>query len=157
MRGEHVPETEEYGIGSFSYEARRPFHPQKFHDFLLTLDKYGKLIRSKGYFWLASRPEFAGHWSQAGGIAHHGFAGMFWKAIPKKNWPADNEYLSSIKKVWVEPFGDMRQELVFIGQNMDKDALINGLDACLLSEEDVLRGETYWTTLPDPFPVWQQA
>ena len=157
MRGEHVPETEEYGIGSFSYEARRPFHPQKFHDFLLTLDKYGKLIRSKGYFWLASRPEFAGHWSQAGGIAHHGFAGMFWKAIPKKNWPDDNEYLSSIKKVWVEPFGDMRQELVFIGQNMDKDALINGLDACLLSEEDVLRGETYWTTLPDPFPVWQQA
>ena len=116
MRGEHVPETEEYGIGSFTYEARRPFHPEKFHEFLHGTDKYGKLIRSKGYFWLASRPEFAGQWSQAGGIARYGFAGMFWKAIPEKNWPTDEEYLASIKKSWVEPFGDMRQELVFIGQ-----------------------------------------
>ena len=80
MRGEHVPETEEYGIGSFSYEARRPFHPEKFHDFLHSTEKYGKLIRSKGYFWLATRPQFAGQWSQAGGIARYGFAGLFWKA-----------------------------------------------------------------------------
>ena len=85
MRGEHVPETEEYGIASFTYEARRPFHPQKFHQFLHGTDQYGKLIRSKGYFWLASRPEFAGQWSQAGGIARYGLAGMFWKAIPEKN------------------------------------------------------------------------
>jgi len=73
MRGEHIPETEEYGIGSFSYEARRPFHPEKFHNFLHSTEQYGKLIRSKGYFWLASRPEFAGTWSQAGGIARYGF------------------------------------------------------------------------------------
>ena len=66
MRGEHVPETEEYGIGSFTYEARRPFHPKKFFDFLHGTKKFGKLIRSKGYFWLATRPEFAGQWSQAG-------------------------------------------------------------------------------------------
>lgn len=157
MRGEHVPETEEYGIGSFTYEARRPFHPEKFHEFLHGTDKYGKLIRSKGYFWLASRPEFAGQWSQAGGIARYGFAGMFWKAIPEKNWPTDEEYLASIKKSWVEPFGDMRQELVFIGQGLDKSGMTSALDDCLLSDEDVLRGKAYWTTLQDPFPVWEQA
>ena len=157
MRGEHVPETEEYGIGSFTYEARRPFHPEKFHEFLHGTDKYGKLIRSKGYFWLASRPEFAGQWSQAGGIARYGFAGMFWKAIPEKNWPTDEEYLASIKNSWVEPFGDMRQELVFIGQGLDKSGMASALDDCLLSEEDVLRGKAYWTTLQDPFPVWEQA
>ncbi|MDG1079451.1 MAG: zinc metallochaperone GTPase ZigA, partial [Porticoccaceae bacterium] len=120
MRGEHVPETEEYGIGSFSYQARRPFHPEKFHEFLHSTDKYGKLIRSKGYFWLATRPEFAGQWSQAGGIARYGFGGMFWKAVSKENWPTDEEYLASIEKQWVEPFGDMRQELVFIGQGLDR-------------------------------------
>ena len=157
MRGEHVPETEEYGIGSFSYKARRPFHPEKFHQFLHSTDKYGKLIRSKGYFWLASRPEFAGQWSQAGGIARYGFAGMFWKAIPKNNWPTDEEYLQSIDKVWVEPFGDMRQELVFIGQGLDQESMTEALDDCLLSEEDVLKGKAYWATLQDPFPEWEQA
>ena len=157
MRGEHVPETEEYGIGSFSYEARRPFHPEKFHQFLHSTDKYGKLIRSKGYFWLASRPEFAGQWSQAGGIARYGFAGMFWKAIPREKWPDDEEYLASIEKQWVEPFGDMRQELVFIGQGLDQRGMTQALDNCLLSEEDVLRGKAYWATLQDPFPTWEQA
>jgi len=157
MRGEHVPETEEYGIGSFSYEARSPFHPEKFHQFLHSTDNYGKLIRSKGYFWLASRPEFAGQWSQAGGIARYGFAGMFWKAVPKKDWPTDEEYLTSIENQWVEPFGDMRQELVFIGQNLDQSGITQALDNCLLSEEEVLRGKDYWVTLDDPFPAWEQA
>ena len=157
MRGEHVPETEEYGIGSFSYEARSPFHPEKFHQFLHSTDNYGKLIRSKGYFWLASRPEFAGQWSQAGGIARYGFAGMFWKAVPKEDWPTDEEYLTSIENQWVEPFGDMRQELVFIGQNLDQSGITQALDNCLLSEEEVLRGKDYWVTLDDPFPAWEQA
>ena len=156
MRGEHVPETEEYGINSFVYEARRPFHSERFHQFLHSTEKYGKLIRSKGYFWLATRPEFAGQWSQAGGIARYGFAGMFWKAVPKKNWPDDKESLASIEKQWTEPFGDMRQELVFIGQNLDRHNMVKALDACLLSEEEVLRGKSYWQTLPDPFPAWEQ-
>ncbi len=157
MRGEHVPETEEYGIGSFSYVARRPFHPEKFYQFLQSTQQYGKLIRSKGYFWLASRPQFAGQWSQAGGIARYGFAGLFWKAVPKEKWPQDEDYLASIKKQWVEPFGDMRQELVFIGQGLDKDRMILALDECLLSEEEILRGRDYWTTLQDPFPAWEQT
>ena len=156
MRGEHVPETEEYGISSFSYVARRPFHPQKFYQFLHGTKDYGKLIRSKGYFWLATRPEFAGQWSQAGGIARYGFAGMFWKAVPRSNWPTDEEYLAMIEKQWVEPFGDMRQELVFIGQGLDADEITRALDDCLLSEEEVLRGKAYWVTLDDPFPAWEQ-
>ena len=155
MRGEHVPETEEYGIGSFTYEARRPFNPEKFHQFLHSTDRYGKLIRSKGYFWLATRPQFAGQWNQAGGIARYGFAGMFWKAVPKEDWPTDPDYLASIKKQWVEPFGDMRQELVFIGQGLDQKAMTKALDKCLLNEEDVLKGKKYWAILNDPFPAWE--
>lgn len=156
MRGEHIPETEEYGIGSFSYEARRPFHPLKFFNFLHGTEKFGKLIRSKGYFWLATRPEFAGQWSQAGGIARYGFAGMFWKAIPEEKWPQETDYLDSIKKNWVEPFGDMRQELVFIGQGLNQASMVEALDACLLSDEELLAGKAHWQTLDDPFPAWEQ-
>ena len=155
MRGEHIPETEEYGISSFSYQARRPFHPQKFYDFLYQDWPEGKLIRSKGYFWLASRPHFAGNWHQAGGIAHHGPAGMFWKAVPKSQWPEDEESLDYIQSLWQEPFGDMRQELVFIGQNLDADAVRKSLDECLLSEEEVLQGKDAWLKLDDPFPAWE--
>ena len=156
MRGEHIPETDEYFICSFCYEARRPFHPDKFHEFLHNTKQYGKLIRSKGFFWLATRPEYAGQWSQAGGIARYGFAGLFWKAVPEKDWPEDEEYLASIKNQWVEPFGDMRQELVFIGQGLDQEKMTQKLDECLLTEEEVLKGREYWETLKDPFPVWEQ-
>ena len=156
MRGEHVPETEEYGISSFSYVARRPFHPEKFHQFVHGTEQYGKLIRSKGYFWLATRPEFAGQWSQAGGIARYGFAGMFWKAVPEHNWPTDEESIATIKMQWEEPFGDMRQELVFIGQGLDQQAMLNALDNCLLSEDELLKGKQYWATLSDPFPEWTE-
>lgn len=155
MRGEHIPETDEYGISSFVYRARRPFHPAKFYDFLHQGVSSGKLIRSKGFFWLATRPEFAGNWSQAGGIARHGFAGMFWKAVPEKNWPQDVEYRQAIMDSWVEPFGDMRQELVFIGQNLDQANITRKLDACLLDEEQVLAGKSFWKTLNDPFPAWE--
>ena len=156
MRGEHIPETEEYGIASFNYMARRPFNPEKFYQLLHSTEQFGKLIRSKGYFWLATRPHFCGQWSQAGGIARYGFAGMFWKAIPKKDWPTDDESLKEIEKQWVEPFGDMRQELVFIGQNLDKPAMINALNNCLLSEDELLRGRDFWVTLNDPFPTWEE-
>ena len=155
MRGEHTPETEEYGIGSFSFVARKPFHPERFHNFLHSTEQYGKLIRSKGYFWLASRPEFAGQWSQAGGIAQYGFAGMFWHAVPRQYWPQDEESLAIIKDSWVEPFGDMRQELVFIGQNLDKEAMTQALEAALLTEDELLQGKDAWLELEDPFPEWQ--
>ena len=158
MRGEHIPETEEYGISSFSYKARKPFYPQKFFDFLHNKNLSGKLIRSKGYFWLATRPQFAGHWSQAGGIARYGFAGIFWKAVPEDQWPLDQDSLDSIKENWEEPFGDMRQELVFIGQGLDKDQVFKELNACLLSDEDLLQGKNHWATFKDPFPdEWKET
>tara|TARA_A100001035_G_C27755354_1_gene488545 strand:- start:130 stop:1338 length:1209 start_codon:yes stop_codon:yes gene_type:complete len=156
MRGDHTPETEEYGISSFTFVARRPFYPDKFYEFVHNTNKFGKLIRSKGYFWLGSRLEYAGQWSQAGGIARYGFAGMFWKSVPKQNWPTDEESLKIIKQNWEEPFGDMRQELVFIGQGLDKDAMIDALENCLVTEDDLLKGEEFWTTLNDPFPPWQE-
>lgn len=155
MRGEHVPETEEYGISSFTYEARSPFHPKKFFEFLHQDWPAGKLIRSKGFFWLATRPQFAGQWHQAGGIAQHGFGGMFWKAVPESQWPEDEESVFYIKQKWQEPFGDMRQELVFIGQNLDEQKTKKALDACLLTDDELLQGQEYWRTLEDPFPSWQ--
>ena len=155
MRGEHVPETEEYGIGSFSFIARLPFHPKRFYKFLHGTKQYGKLIRSKGIFWLASRHEYAGQWSQAGGIARYGYAGMFWSSVPSDSWPTDEESINTIREQWEDPFGDKRQELVFIGQSLDEDAMLKALDNCLLSEEELLKGESYWETLDDPFPPWK--
>ena len=76
--------------------------------------------------------------------------------MPKKDWPEDEEYLASIKNQWVEPFGDMRQELVFIGQGLDQEKMTQKLDECLLTEEEVLKGREYWATLKDPFPAWEQ-
>ena len=157
MRGEHIPETEEYGISSFNYTARRPFNPEKFYHFLHNTEQFGQLIRSKGYFWLATRPLFCAQWSQAGGIAHYGFAGMFYKAIPKKDWPTEPELLADINSKWIEPFGDMRQELVFIGQSLNKQAMIEALDDCLLPEEAVLKGKDFWKTYNDPFPIWEEV
>lgn len=155
LRGEHTPETEEYGISSFVYRARRPFHPQKIYEFFHQEWPAGKLLRSKGYFWLASRPLMAGQWSQAGGIARYGAAGMFYKALPQSEWPDEEETLAAIKANWQEPFGDMRQELVFIGQNLDKDDTIERLNACLLSEQETIMGRAYWQSLPDPFSDWE--
>lgn len=168
LRGEHSPETHEYAIESFVYRARRPFHPQKIYDFFnhaFTQLPGGKsarenarvkprLLRSKGFFWLASRPQFAGRWSQAGGVAEHGVAGLFWKAIPQEEWPTDEEQRRYIFSQWQEPFGDMRQELVFIGQHLDKNRVVEALDKCLLDDEELLRGQDYWKSLPDPFPAW---
>jgi len=155
MRGEHIPETEEYGISSFTYTARRPFYPQRFYDFLHNERGYGKLLRSKGYFWLASRPFYAGQWSQAGGIARYGYGGMFWKAVDPKDWPEDEEYRQSIMAQWQEPFGDMRQELVFIGQDLNEKAIRDALDNCLLDDEMLVEGRAGWQLLPDPFPAWE--
>lgn len=156
LRGEHVPETEEYGIGSFIYQAQLPFHPQRFHDFLYEGFSQGRLLRSKGFFWLASRPDEAGSWQQAGGIMNHGPAGLWWAAEPVEHWPDDPEALTHIRQRWQEPFGDRRQEIVFIGQHLDRDGITAALDACLLTPAELSEGRDRWQRYPDPFPAWRE-
>lgn len=151
LRGEHTPETEEYGITSFVYQARRPFNAELFYQFLHQDWPSGKLIRSKGFFWLASKPHYAHQWNQAGGIARYGMAGLFWKAVPVKDWPSDQESLDFINEKWQEPFGDMRQELVFIGQGLDEEAITKQLNACLLDDMQLAAGVPHWLQMPNPF------
>ena len=154
LRGQHVPETEEYGVGSFIYRARKPFHPQRLYDFLVKGWRHGNLIRSKGYFWLASRFDQAGSWSQAGGIMNHGFAGLFWAAMPEDQWPDHMEHRAAIESKFEPPYGDRRQEIVFIGQGLDEEQASRALDACLLNEEELAAGPDSWKQFPDPFPRW---
>jgi G3E family GTPase len=152
LRGEHTPETEEYGITHFVYRARRPFHPQRFWQ-LIESDWPG-VVRSKGFFWLASRPTYVGSWSQAGGVCRHGATGLWWAAVSKEYWPQDAESLESINDDWDPQVGDARQELVLIGIDMDEVALRSRLDACLLSDAEMAQGPQVWHRFTDPFPAW---
>ncbi|MHC5347347.1 zinc metallochaperone GTPase ZigA [Metapseudomonas furukawaii] len=154
LRGEHVPETEEYGIASTAYRARRPFHPGRFHAFINQTWSNGRLLRSKGFFWLASRYREAGSWSQAGGLMRHGLAGRWWRFVPREHWPEDQDSLRTVMEHWRPEVGDCRQELVFIGQGIDFQRLTRDLDACLLDDEEMARGPEAWARLPDPFDAW---
>ncbi|QHH95295.1 Zur-induced GTPase A [Acinetobacter proteolyticus] len=155
LRGEHTPETEEYGIGSFVYRARRPFHPQRFFDFIHS--EWQGVIRSKGFFWLASHPEFAGSWSQAGAMARHGVAGYWWAAVPDEHWPEDQPSRDVIAKNWDDATGDARQELVLIGMEMDQAGLTEQFDACLLNDEEMALGAAQWQKFENPFEEWHQV
>ena len=156
LRGDHVPETEEYGIASTAYRARRPFHPERFFSFIDREWTNGKLLRSKGFFWLASKHQDAGSWSQAGGLMRHGFAGRWWRFVPKAHWPEDEESVGAIKSNWSAQTGDCRQELVFIGQNIDFAQLTAELDNCLLTDAEMAIGSDAWRLLPDPFGPWHE-
>ena len=156
LRGEHVPETEEFGIASTAYRARRPFHPQRFFNFIDGPWTNGKLLRSKGFFWLASKPRDAGSWSQAGGLMRYGFAGRWWRSVPKDQWPQDAESTAAILANWTAATGDCRQELVFIGQNIDFAQLSAELDDCLLTDEEMALGAEGWQLWSDPFGPWYE-
>ncbi|UTO18493.1 zinc metallochaperone GTPase ZigA [Acinetobacter sp. Z1] len=152
LRGEHTPETEEYGIGSFVYRARKPFHPQRFFDFVNS--EWQGVIRSKGFFWLACNPEFAGSWSQAGAMARHGVAGYWWAAVPDEHWPEDQSSRDAIEKSWDDLTGDARQEIVLIGMDMDQAALTAQFDACLLTDDEMALGAKEWELFDNPFTGW---
>jgi G3E family GTPase len=149
LLGEHVPETEEYGISSFVYRARRPFHPKRFWD--LIQEPWQGVLRSKGFFWLATRMQWIGEWHQAGNACRYGVAGTWWCTAPKQYWPDDTEARTRIYTNMVEPYGDRRQEIVLIGVNMDKEALTSMLDKALLTDQEMEGGPEAWKKFEDPF------
>ncbi len=156
LRGEHTPETEEYGISSFVYQARRPFHPDRFMAALGA--EWPGVLRSKGFFWLATRMDWAGSLSQAGAACRTEAAGFWWAAVDRNQWPDDDTECREITRLWEKPFGDRRQEIVIIGQDMDRDAVTARLDACLLTDEEMALGPEAWVTMfKDPFLEWRRA
>ena len=154
LRGEHVPESEEYGIAANTWAARRPLHPQRFFDFIHSEWQNGRLLRSKGFFWLASKYQEAGSWSQAGGMMRHGLAGRWWRFVPREQWPQDEQAKAEILRHWTGESGDCRQELVFIGQDIHFEKLSTELDACLLSDDEMALGPKGWLRMADPFGPW---
>ncbi|MCJ1901308.1 MULTISPECIES: GTP-binding protein [Paracoccus] len=149
---DHVPETEEYGISSFVYRARRPFHPRRIHD-LFNGDLPG-VIRAKGHFWIASRPNWAVEFSLAGVVSSVTPLGGWWASVPRERWPTHPDSLAEVARNWQEPWGDRRQELVFIGAGMDPAAITQVLDDALVEAWDFT--PEAWARLPDPFPQWGQ-
>ncbi|MGE0423994.1 MAG: zinc metallochaperone GTPase ZigA [Reyranellaceae bacterium] len=154
LLGNPLPETEEYGISSFVYRARSPFHPTRLLDWLRS--EWPGVLRSKGFFWLATRPAFVGVWSQAGAVTRHEKGGRWWASVPRSRWPRDRVARRMVLDNWTEPFGDRRQEIVIIGKDMDRAALTAGFDACLLSSSEIAAGPAVWKYMHDPFPAWTE-
>jgi G3E family GTPase len=153
---EYTPETEEYGISNFIYERRIPFHPARLHR--VFAQEWPGVIRSKGLFWLATRLQMAGYWSQAGAMCRNECIGFFWAAVPEEHWPTDPAQLAEIERVSKGPNGDCRQEIVFIGSDMDRSALTAMLDEALLTEQELAIDKEDWLALfDDPFPAWELA
>ncbi|MFC3694786.1 GTP-binding protein [Chenggangzhangella methanolivorans] len=152
---DHTPETEEYGVRSFTFAARRPFHPERFAAFLA--EAWPGLVRAKGHFWLATRPDFAGEMSLAGAVCRTEGAGTWWAATPRHAWPESSEWRGWLNARWEEGWGDRRQELVFIGIGLEEAAMRTALEAALVGPERAQ--DVDWAALarlPDPFPHWRR-
>ena len=146
----HVPEDEEYGITSFVYNARAPFDPAKLHAVL-----NGPLpgtIRAKGHFWIATRPDWAAEFSLAGAMSSVTPLGRWWASVPQERLPKHPEAQAEIARNWAEPWGDRRQEIVFIGAGLDREAICAKLNDALVDTTEF--EPEAWVSLPDPFPRW---
>ncbi|MFK7742317.1 MAG: zinc metallochaperone GTPase ZigA [Planctomycetota bacterium] len=152
MRGEESSEQDEYGIGSFVYRARRPFHPKRFHEFIQ--EDWPGALRSKGFAWIATRHDYVGMWHQAGGACSLSGAGSWWATVDREGWPEDPEVRGDIEANSVEPFGDRRQEIVVIGQNLDEAELCRRFDQCLLTDAEMELGVEGWSKFEDDLVPW---
>lgn len=150
--GKKTPPTSEFDLGSFVYRARRPFHPGRLWDALQ--EKMPGVIRVKGFFWLASRHNHAGIWSQAGHAFRDDLAGRWWASLPKDEWPDEAVAQEEIHRLHEEPYGDRRQELVFIGSGMDRTSIEQRLNHCLLDDVEMRLGQMGWESFADPFSIW---
>ncbi len=150
---DHQPETEEYGITSFVYRARRPFHPQRLWE---ALDAgWTGVLRAKGFMWLATKHDWIGVFSQAGNCVTLEPERPWFAAVAEDQWPEDSASREAIQRLWREPFGDRMQEVVFIGAGLDRPAIEQTLDACLLTDEEMSMPVDAWAAVfEDPFGPW---
>ena len=155
LENEHVPETEEYGIGSFVFRSKKPFHPERFLNYLN--ERFPQnIIRSKGLFWLASRSNQALLWSSAGGSCKADSAGVWWASMPfsqRINNASFNENKNQIESDWDALFGDRKIELVFIGQHIDKKGMIAELEKCILTKEEIEKWKNQSFSTQDQWPI----
>ncbi len=155
LENEHVPETEEYGIGSFVFRSKKPFHPQRFLNYL-NQSFPQNVIRSKGLFWLASRPKQALIWSSAGGSCKADNDGVWWASMlfsERINYTAFIENQTEIESNWDPLFGDRKIELVFIGQYLEQEKIINQLNECLLSNTEIEQWQDHLFPEIDQWPI----
>lgn len=155
LENEHVPETEEYGIGSFVFKSKKPFHPERFLTYL-NQNFPQNIIRSKGLFWLASRSDQALLWSSAGGSCKADSAGVWWASMPfaeRINYASFSENKDQIESNWDTLFGDRKTELVFIGQHLDKEGMITELEACVLTDLEIQTWERQLFPQQDQWPI----
>ncbi len=151
---DHVPETEEYGVASFVYRARLPFIPERILE-TLNGDLPG-VIRAKGHFWISTRPNWVAEFSLAGALSSVKPLGTWWASVPQDRWPDHDSARAYMAAHWDEPWGDRRQEIVFIGAGIDWPALKAKLDACLVPAV-AATGPENLPDYPDPFPIWRTA
>ena len=152
LQGEHTPETEEYGITSFTYRTPLPFDAEKLWDFINDGENWKGFLRSKGFFWVAADDGIAYELAQAGGISNVAPAGTWWASVPREHWEHPEGQRPDQQPGWDPRYGDRKQQLVFIGQGIDETVVRLKLDACLLTSDKVEAPET-WSELPNPFPA----
>ncbi|WP_171211239.1 GTP-binding protein [Ruegeria sp. HKCCA5426] len=152
---DHVPETEEYGVSSYVFRAGQPFEPEKI--LVLLNGNLPGAIRAKGHFWIATRPDWVAEFSLAGALSSVKPIGTWWASVPDTRWPDHPSVLDYIKQHWVEPWGDRRQDIVFIGAGIDWPSLKSRLESCLLSQAAAPGPDALPSDLPDPFPLWRRV